>query len=102
MDTDVYESNFCPSATLAANNTFPDPTGPTYFRIVNDIHVLGFLVPVVFYHWSPHSLAWVGFHLLTVLSIVLVFGGDDWSRTSSAFRAADLQSTGVTNFPTHP
>ena len=34
MDTDVYESNFCPSATLAANNTFPDPTGPTYFRIV--------------------------------------------------------------------
>ena len=42
--------NFCPSATLAANNTFPDPTGPTYFRIVNDIHVLGFLVPVVFYH----------------------------------------------------
>ena len=30
------------------------------------------------------------------------FGGDDWSRTSSAFRAADLQSTGVTNFPTSP
>jgi hypothetical protein len=29
-------------------------------------------------------------------------GGDDWSRTSSAFRAADLQSTGVTNFPTSP
>ena len=51
---------------------------------------------------SPRSLAWVGFHLLTVLSIVLVFGGDDWSRTSSAFRAADLQSTGVTNFPTSP
>ena len=31
-----------------------------------------------------------------------LFGGDDWSRTSSAFRAADLQSTGVTNFPTSP
>ncbi len=30
------------------------------------------------------------------------FGGCGWSRTSSAFRAADLQSTGVTNFPTHP
>ena len=29
MDANVYESNFCPSATLAANNTFPDPTGPT-------------------------------------------------------------------------
>lgn len=70
----MYESNFCPSATLAANNTFPDPTGPTYFRIANDIHVLGFLVPVVFYHRSPGSLSWVGFHLLTVLSIVLVFG----------------------------
>ncbi len=27
-----------------------------------------------------------------------MIGGDDWSRTSSAFRAADLQSTGVTNF----
>ena len=31
-----------------------------------------------------------------------ILGGDDWSRTSSAFRAADLQSTGVTNFPTSP
>ena len=31
-----------------------------------------------------------------------ILGGDDWSRTSSAFRAADLQSTGVTNFPTTP
>ena len=31
-----------------------------------------------------------------------MFGGDDWSRTSSARRAADLQSTGVTNFPTSP
>ena len=31
-----------------------------------------------------------------------IFGGDDWSRTSSARRAADLQSTGVTNFPTSP
>jgi hypothetical protein len=29
------------------------------------------------------------------------FGGDGWSRTSSA-EAADLQSTGVTNFPTSP
>ena len=28
-------------------------------------------------------------------------GGDGWSRTSSA-EAADLQSTGVTNFPTSP
>ena len=25
---------------------------------------------------SPRSLAWVGFHLLTVLGIVLVFGAD--------------------------
>ena len=29
-------------------------------------------------------------------------GGDGWSRTNSALRAADLQSTGVTNFPTSP
>lgn len=28
---------------------------------------------------SPRSLAWVGFHLLTVPSIVLVFGGAGWS-----------------------
>ena len=30
------------------------------------------------------------------------FGGDDLSRTSSAFRAAGLQPAGVTNFPTSP
>ena len=48
--------------------------------------------------WSfeETSLAWL--HLLTLTKL----GGDDWSWTSSAFRAADLQSTGVTNFPTSP
>ena len=29
MDTDVYESNFCPVTTLSADNTFRTPTGPT-------------------------------------------------------------------------
>ena len=29
-------------------------------------------------------------------------GGCGWGRTNNALRAADLQSTGVTNFPTHP
>jgi hypothetical protein len=29
-------------------------------------------------------------------------GGCGWGRTNNAFRAEDLQSPGVTNFPTHP
>ena len=37
MDTDVYESNFCPVAALSADIVFPAPTGPTYSRIVDNV-----------------------------------------------------------------
>ena len=29
-------------------------------------------------------------------------GGGGWGRTNNALKTADLQSTGVTNFPTPP
>ena len=30
-------TSFCPSAALAADNTFRTPTGPTYSRIVDNV-----------------------------------------------------------------
>jgi hypothetical protein len=35
-------------------------------------------------------------------SLSWFFGGCGWGRTNNALRAEDLQSPGVTNFPTHP
>ena len=37
--------NFCPSATLTANDTFQTPTGPTLL-IVRHIHLTGYMSPV--------------------------------------------------------
>ena len=51
--------------------------------------------------YSPRIGSTCNFLIAFLLSTFKI-GGDDWSRTSSAFRAADLQSTGVTNFPTSP
>ena len=51
---------------------------------------------------SPRNLARVGFRLLILLSAVLVFLVDAAGVEPAVPGAADLQSTGVTNFPTHP
>ena len=69
MDTDVYESNFCPAAALSANNTFHTPTGPTLLIVRH----LTFLI--VSTHCEARGDPRVGFHLLILLGVVLVFGG---------------------------
>ena len=54
---------------LSANDDFHTPTRPTYSRIVNRI-CLNYQCTL---DWSPGSLSRVGFHLLILLSVVLVF-----------------------------
>ena len=78
MDTDVYESNFCPSATLAANNTFQTPTGPTLLIVR---HIEQALNESRVFQCEAQDDSWVGFHLLILLSIVLVFGIAYGNRT---------------------
>ena len=84
MDADVYESNFCPSATLAANNTFLTPTGPT-LPIVRHLTFL-----IVSTHCEAQDDSWVGFRLLILLSVVLVFGIAYGNRT----RLSELKAHG--------
>ena len=56
MDTDVYESNFCPVAALSADIVFPAPTGPTYSRIVDNEQAGLLCFPVLFSLSKPaHS-----------------------------------------------
>ena len=67
--------NFCPFTAFSADNTFPDPTGPTYSRIVTTTSLTVLPLSCSQFHIvaKPTRLVWVGFHLLTVPSIVLVF-----------------------------
>jgi hypothetical protein len=88
MDADVYESNFCPVTALSADNTFLTPTGPTSFRsplrfsscprtgFSSTMYQAGLICfPFLFSLSKPGILPRVGFHLLILLSVVLVFLG---------------------------
>ena len=88
MDTDVYESNFCPVTTLSADNTFRTPTGPTSFRsplrfsscprtgLSSTMYQAGLMCfPFLFSLSKPGIQPRVGFRLLILLSVVLVFLG---------------------------
>lgn len=63
-------SNFCPSAAFSANNVFHTPTGPTLL--------------IVRHFREAQDDSWVGFHLLILIYIVLVFRSYDLPLLTTA------------------
>lgn len=60
---------------FSVSNTFPTPTGPTFLSFVTFVRPRRVSV-------KPSTSRWVGFHLLIVLDIALVFGSVYWDRTN--------------------
>ena len=83
--------SFCPVAAFSADNTFHTPTEPTLPIVRHYIPLLKLLMQTL-RQWSPGSLSRVGFHLLILLGIVLVYWWR-WQGSNLSWREpAELQS----------